>query len=695
MNSTEIRNDKNTNLEEIKKSIFEYIKNDNDVQAILIDGPWGSGKTFFVKHSLIKMLNEESENSRSEIKGRKTFYLSLYGTNSIKQINDVLITTILSQYKFKGDWIFRIVNGLIKGISLGKKEIIADLDLNSIIMNAAKVISDRKIEKQILIFDDFERSSVPINDLVGLINDFAEHKRCKVIIIANKEEIGNASLYQNLPEKLSVIINNKENIKFVMDNDKNLKHSTERSESIEKLLKYTEEVFSEKKRFEKISEKIIGTTFYFHPSIEDVYDTMASAISAENQELWSLYKNYKDKIIRLYEEEECSNLRTLFFTLERFCYLYHKIVEKIKPSDGMNLGEKIPIEINKVEKYQEAIDQELGELLYSCACSGLTVKNCKKFSKEEESCLPPNYFFDRAFRGISPEYYCFLEKFLQRYEINDSEMIIDLKEKIKERFFDNIDPYTHFHLLKFWFKRADTETYRNISFLQKELTENLYSFNKYPEIADLLITLKNEGFTVELKEFQIIMGKNISSKVDQICKENLQTNYIIENRDEVIEFMKPLLEIIDNNIKQKEDQVLNNFFSSKDKWINDWKKFWVEHKKIIEEKGAFLSLFELSNLQNFLQGCSPEELNSFYKFIDHVYKNSNTSIVFINDEQALKDFNEMVEKIYTNEKGISRKSNLNLLRKKIDEIINLMNNNNPSNSEHNSSEKDSSEILSD
>ena len=57
---------------EIKDIIIDYLKNDKSNQAILIDGEWGSGKTFFIKENII-----------SEIKEKLTdvpvYYVSLYG----------------------------------------------------------------------------------------------------------------------------------------------------------------------------------------------------------------------------------------------------------------------------------------------------------------------------------------------------------------------------------------------------------------------------------------------------------------------------------------------------------------------------------------------------------------------------------------------------------------------------------------
>ena len=44
---------------EIKNIIIDYLKNDKSNQAILIDGEWGSGKTFFVKEKVIPKIKEK------------------------------------------------------------------------------------------------------------------------------------------------------------------------------------------------------------------------------------------------------------------------------------------------------------------------------------------------------------------------------------------------------------------------------------------------------------------------------------------------------------------------------------------------------------------------------------------------------------------------------------------------------------
>ena len=47
------------NEEQIIKILKEYIESKNTDYAVLIDGNWGCGKTFFVENSIIKKFKEQ------------------------------------------------------------------------------------------------------------------------------------------------------------------------------------------------------------------------------------------------------------------------------------------------------------------------------------------------------------------------------------------------------------------------------------------------------------------------------------------------------------------------------------------------------------------------------------------------------------------------------------------------------------
>ena len=61
-------------IEEIKK----YIDDSFYDYAVMIDGEWGSGKTYFVKNELMKEVEDHIKNKNDEDSVKKIIYLSLY-----------------------------------------------------------------------------------------------------------------------------------------------------------------------------------------------------------------------------------------------------------------------------------------------------------------------------------------------------------------------------------------------------------------------------------------------------------------------------------------------------------------------------------------------------------------------------------------------------------------------------------------
>ena len=53
---------------EIIDIVKEYVENKNTGYAIMIDGEWGSGKTYFVREKLEKKLKKLWEETKMEIK---------------------------------------------------------------------------------------------------------------------------------------------------------------------------------------------------------------------------------------------------------------------------------------------------------------------------------------------------------------------------------------------------------------------------------------------------------------------------------------------------------------------------------------------------------------------------------------------------------------------------------------------------
>ncbi len=78
--------------EQVKEEVLRYIEDSSYNYAILIDGEWGSGKTFFVTKTLSPEIEEqEAKNDKK----RKIKYVSLYGCKTINDVQENIAWTFV------------------------------------------------------------------------------------------------------------------------------------------------------------------------------------------------------------------------------------------------------------------------------------------------------------------------------------------------------------------------------------------------------------------------------------------------------------------------------------------------------------------------------------------------------------------------------------------------------------------------
>ncbi len=148
--------------------------------AVLLRGRWGSGKSWFVKNHIEKDKKNEY------------LYVSLYGVTSYKEIENSFFQQIHPVLASKG---MKLAGKILKGLL--KTTIKVDLDKDKTEnLNISSTVPDinipdylKNIDNKKLVFDDLERCSIPIENILGYINQFVENNGLKVIVIANEEEI--------------------------------------------------------------------------------------------------------------------------------------------------------------------------------------------------------------------------------------------------------------------------------------------------------------------------------------------------------------------------------------------------------------------------------------------------------------------------------------------------------------------------
>jgi hypothetical protein len=147
--------------------------------AVMINGPWGIGKTWFVKTFLRQHVGQD----------KKCIYISLYGLATIDEIDAALFQAIYPALGWK-------VTKL--GAHVGKT-FLRRIGLNPDFKAGEPINS---FDADLYVFDDLERCEAPINKVLGYINQFVEHDGSKVIIVANENEIADRDDYLRRREKL-------------------------------------------------------------------------------------------------------------------------------------------------------------------------------------------------------------------------------------------------------------------------------------------------------------------------------------------------------------------------------------------------------------------------------------------------------------------------------------------------------------
>jgi hypothetical protein len=158
----------------LKDYLDYYQKLENPRFAVLITGAWGTGKTHLVK----SILNWEGEKP-------KAIYISLFGKNSSEEIVAAVYAEMHPTLS-KAQKVTEGVGEAARGTTL------YGFPIGGLGAGAAKLFSafmQKDVDQsKIIIFDDLERSDISPKEVLGVINHYVEHYKCRVVVIAHDEK---------------------------------------------------------------------------------------------------------------------------------------------------------------------------------------------------------------------------------------------------------------------------------------------------------------------------------------------------------------------------------------------------------------------------------------------------------------------------------------------------------------------------
>lgn len=189
-------------MDKVTQAVLQYLNNHQTLGALQIDGPWGCGKTHFVKNILLDAIGQNEKNrvrdasSRGlEIGERVPLMISLFGVKSIEELSrQLLFASTKSRYGFSEKRIDKIKEGfttIAKFIPYVK-----DVDWEKAFKMSPETCLRMLNEDSIIILDDLERlsTSIDIEDVLGFVNDLVENYNFKVILISNQDKFKESSI---------------------------------------------------------------------------------------------------------------------------------------------------------------------------------------------------------------------------------------------------------------------------------------------------------------------------------------------------------------------------------------------------------------------------------------------------------------------------------------------------------------------
>ena len=538
-------------MEELAESILDYVRADYTDYAIMINGEWGSGKTYFWNNKIRKKIDTMKLNGKQYT----TIYMSLYGISNLEDISKkIFIETTQLMDK-----------NLRKYMNNNKQTSIPEYTKTGLDMANLFGISKNgerfnygdffSTDDKVLCFDDLERANVDVIDILGYINNFVEHDHIKTIIICNEKELSTKLKSNNLEMKTFIATYMLDKQGELLKTDKPI---------VEKIKSQIEYVFDKANEYERIKEKLIGETFEYIPKFDYIINGILMRYESD-QELIRFLRENTNIIISTFNKSGTRNLRILKHALNDFQKVF-EMTSKNYPNISnrviqtmliFTIAISFEIKAGKITK-DKFVDIKDNEEYKSILVSSRVLMDNKQFYIKE---FDNNYYYNfkaeyRFFKFI--EYYVRTRIFDMRLFKENMDLIID-KSAIR-----NMPAYKRILTEEYWkisddeFSNIIDEVIDNIKSGEIEIIDlvKLYAYFNYFSKKKLI------KYNITALKNLFIDGMNIASVNSRYCEDvekELSKIAIQDEEKEMEEVLKKFYslneQLKDKMYKEKADEI--------------------------------------------------------------------------------------------------------------------------------------------
>lgn len=594
--------------EHIIDEVIRYCDDNSYQYAVLIDGEWGCGKTYFIQHELTEAIEKKQKEKEAP---KSVKYVSLYGCKSVSEVQEAIVWTFADEAGCYA------ANKAAPDSSERSKRIVGNmLSSSKKIMNAIreKYLPETKLfeiatdwitmKSYIFVFDDLERCDCAINELFGFINGLVEHEGTKVILVANEKEITHKEVSSQKELQYLLVLNDR-----IQWEEERKQYPDNHLEKVtpDQMEHYRQMVFGDghsDTKYESIKEKLIGITLRYTPDIKHIVEALVSNgdFSERQQKLLHGELDY------FYDTMDCynrHNLRTFQFFLSRVTHL-------------LCWAERAPFD----DEYRDWIYQFIVRDSFRCAI------------EFKANFIPPTDWRERV-RYDSIRKAPAIKKYIETGELNDFELVADFQELIDECLVNAVqddDPAILLYNQYYYHNQQWCDSM--ITRIMEKLGRDAYPSHSYFKLLIVLQRLVDLGFSEEIldKAYALmIQNAEASTKLTVI------NNEPIFHEDEAFKAkIRKRVNALNHTIEQRNDRAIKGSVSEilkDDNWAVKLGSKVSELKNRYYHNFCVFCKADVSEWIECITKSSPEQIDAFRGVLDDAYP--------ISSMRACKNFEDI------------------------------------------------------
>ncbi len=612
-------------MDDLVESILDYIRSDYTDYAIMINGEWGSGKTYFWNHKIRNRIENMTVNGKK----LTTIYMSLYGISNLEEISKKIFieTTQLMDKNLK-----KYMNS--NGQTFIPEYAKTGLDMANffgVTQNGDKIDYENffSTDDKVLCFDDLERANVDVIDILGYINNFVEHDHIKTIIICNEKELSTKLKSSNLEMKTFIAT-------YLLDKEDKL--LTTDKPMVEKIEDTIEDVFDKANDYERIKEKLIGETFEYAPEFTYIINGLLMRYETDSELIRFLREN-TNLIVSTFIKSGTRNLRILKHALNDFKKIFY-MVNKSYPNTNnrilqtmliFTIAISFEIKAGKITK-DKFINIQSNEDYKSLVVSSRVFMDNRQFYIKE---FDNNYYYN-----FKTEYrfFKFIEMYVRTRIFDMKTFKKDMEDIINTVDTDKLPGYKRLLTEEYW-KISDDQFPKVVEDVIESVKKGEIKLIDVVKIYTYFVYFVKKGlikYDMQTINSVFLNGMNISSITSDYC-ENAEEELAGLSIDGNVPDMQEIL----NRFRDLNEQLKDKMFRTKADTVfknipMKMEKFYDLFDKECMDVPIFLYCDPYQIFQRISCASNEDIVTIKEKLVDRANKNAKILIPELNNIYKLK-----------------------------------------------------------